>query len=92
MDEAQRKKLGDILCDLGKYMLTVVPFSYLISDKPSVIYIIVGTTLFGLLMIIFGLYFVKNVKRRQTTGQAGKKKVKVLKNSTFVIEEESFSA
>ena len=58
MTESQKKKAGDVLCDIGKYMLTVVPFSYFLSDKPSAVWIVIGTAFFGVLFILFGLYTV----------------------------------
>ena len=89
MDSQQKKKLGDVLCDIGKYMLTVVPFSFFISDKPDTLFVIIGTASFGFLFILFGLYFVKYGKQTDITRKGQKKKIKVLKNSVFVVEEES---
>ena len=88
MDEAQRKNTGDLLCDIGKYMLTVVPFSYFISDKPDTVYVIIGTAFFGFLFVLFGLYFSKPQQQTSVSGKAGKRKIRVLKNAVFVVEEE----
>lgn len=88
MNNQQKKKLGDVLCDIGKYMLTVVPFSFIISDKPDTLFVIIGTAFFGFLFILFGLYFVKYGKLLDSTKKGQKKKIKVLKNTVFVVEEE----
>ena len=90
MEPSQRKKLGDVLCDLGKYMLTVVPFSYFISDKPDTLYIVISIVVFGLLLILFGLYFIKQPEEK-TTGTSKKRNIKLLKNTVFVVEEKSAS-
>ena len=87
IDEAQRKKMGDILCDIGKYMVTVVPFGYFFSDKPYTLPIIIGTAFFGFLFILFGLYFTKRIDDKSISTSSNKKKIKKLKNTTFVVEE-----
>ncbi|MBR1519758.1 MAG: hypothetical protein IJ635_00795 [Bacteroidaceae bacterium] len=88
MDEAQRKKIGDILCDIEKYMVTVVPFGYFFSDKPYALYVIVGTAFFGFLFILFGLYYTKKPDDKSISTASGKRKIKILKNATFVVEEQ----
>ena len=88
MDDAQKKKAGDVLCDIGKYMLTVVPFSYFVTDKPDALYVIIGTAFFGFLFVLFGLYLSKEKKDRHYSGTSWKRKIKVLKNSVFVVEEQ----
>ena len=87
IDEAQRKKMGDILCDIWKYMVTVVPFGYFFSDKPYTLPIIIGTAFFGFLFILFGLYFTKRTDDKSISTSSNKKKIKILKNTTFVVEE-----
>ena len=88
MNEKQRQKIGDVLCDIGKYMITVVPFSYFVSDTPNAIYILIGTAFFGFLFVLFGLYFIKNRTPKVTNVNSEKKKIKILKNTVFVVEEE----
>lgn len=88
MNEKQRQKIGDVLCDIGKYMITVVPFSYFVSDNPNAIYILIGTAFFGFLFVLFGLYFIKNRTPKVTNVNSEKKKIKILKNTVFVVEEE----
>ena len=87
MDETQKKKVGDLLCDIGKYMVTVVPFGYFFSNKPDAGYIIVAIAIFGLLFMLFGLYFLKQ-PHNTVARSAKKKKIRILKNATFVVEEE----
>ena len=81
------KKLGDVLCDIGKYLLTVIPFTYFMDDKPYVIYILLSTATGGLAFIIFGIYFT-SYSSDIVSGKTKKRKVKVLRNSVFVIEEQ----
>ena len=52
MDNLQKKKVSDVLCDMGKYMVTVVPFSYFLSDKPDMLYVVIGMSVFGILVIL----------------------------------------
>jgi len=88
MTESQKKKLGDLLCDIGKYLITVVPLSYFLSDKVDVIYVVIGTAFFGLLLILFGLYFIKSSENMTVSKTKQKRKIKVLRNTVFVVEEE----
>ena len=88
MTESQKKKLGDLLCDIGKYLITVVPLSYFLSDKDDVIYVVIGTAFFGLLLILFGLYFIKSSENMTVSKTKQKRKIKVLRNTVFVVEEE----
>ena len=87
MTESQKKKAGDVLCDIGKYMLTVVPFSYFLSDKPSAVWIVIGTAFFGVLFILFGLYFVKYAESETEFGKGKKKKFRLMKNTVYSVEE-----
>ena len=87
MTESQKKKAGDVLCDIGKYMLTVVPFSYFLSDKPAAVWIVIGTAFFGVLFILFGLYFVKHAESKSVLGKGKKKKFKLMKNAVYSVEE-----
>jgi hypothetical protein len=89
MDERQKNKAGDVLCDVGKYMLTAVPLSYFLSDKPGSAYVIFGTAVFGFLFILFGLYFVKSAELTKQQSKGKKRKIRILKNSVFVVEEET---
>ena len=91
MDNLQKKKVSDVLCDMGKYMVTVVSFSYFLSDKPDMLYVVIGMSVFGILFILFGLYFAKYGKDASTTTSGQKKKIRILKNSVFVVEEEKVS-
>jgi hypothetical protein len=90
MDENQRKKTGDVLCDIGKYMLTVIPFSYIISDKPGMYFVIIGTAFFGMLFILFGLYFTKSPESSSAV-KKGRRKIRILKNTVFIVEEDNVS-
>ena len=81
--------MGDVLCDIGKYMLTVIPFTYVMADRPSIPYVIATTAFFGLLFIIFGLYFVKVSETNAFGQKAKKKKYRLLKNAVFTVEEDS---
>jgi len=83
----RRKKLGDILCDIGKYLLTVIPFTYFMSDRPSVVYVLLATAIAGAAFIIFGVY-LSSVGSESSTGRSKRRKVKLLRNSVFLIEEE----
>lgn len=83
-----KKKIGDLLCDIGKYMLTVVPFSFMLSDKPGLLYVTIITTFSGIVLILFGLYFIKHSESVSASGNAQKRKIRILKNSVFVVEEE----
>ena len=87
MTESQKKKVGVVLCDIGKYMLTVVPFSYFLSDKPDAVWIVIGTAFFGVLFILFGLYFVKHAESKSVLGKGMKKKFKLMKNAVYSVEE-----
>ena len=91
MDYAQKKKAGDVLCDIGKYMLTVVPFSYFVADKPDAMYVIIGTAFFGFLFVLFGLYLSKEKKDKRVSGTSEKRKIRVLRNSVFVVEEQKIT-
>ena len=91
MDSQQKKKVGDVLCDIVKYMLTVVPFSFVVSDKPDTLYVIIGTAFFGFLFVLFGLYFVKQGNNATVINKGSKKRIKILKNTVFVVEEEQIT-
>ena len=67
------KKLGDVFCDIGKYMLTVVPFTYLMSEKPGELYIAITTTISGVLFILYGLYFISHSDSVSVSGKKKKK-------------------
>ncbi|MBR1503694.1 MAG: hypothetical protein IJ618_07430 [Prevotella sp.] len=82
------KKLGDVLCDIGKYLLTVIPFSYFMADRPNVVYVLLSTAIGGVAFIIFGIYF-NSYASDLVSGKTKKRKVKLLKNSVFVIEEQN---
>ena len=87
-DTEIRKKIGDVLCDIGKYMLTVIPFTYLMSDKPGGFYVTIATAVFGVLLVILGLYFIRHSSPFAVKGNSSKRRIRILKNSVFVVEEE----
>ena len=89
MTQAQRRKTGDLMCDIGKYIATAVPLSYFVADKPYMWLVVVIATFSGLSFIIFGLYFVK--KAESEPGHVGgkRRKVRLLKNVVFQIEEQN---
>ncbi len=83
-----KKKVGDVLCDIGKYMLTVIPFTYFMADKPGALYVLIVTAIVGVFMIIFGIYFISHSASQEIKGNSQRKKIKLLKNSVFIVEEE----
>ena len=83
-----KRKVGDVFCDMGKYMLTVIPFTYFMSDKDGILSIIMVLVFVGILFLLFGLYFVSHSSSETMSGYSCKRKIKVLKNSVFVVEEE----
>ena len=83
-----KKKLGDLLCDIGKYMLTVIPFTYIMADKPAVLYVVISTAVSGVSLILSGLYFISHSGKKVSAGTSKKRRIRVLKNSVFVVEEE----
>ena len=85
----KKKKIGEILCDVGKYMLTVIPFTYFMADKPGTVYVLIATAIAGFFLIIFGIYFVSHSKSKEVFGNSRKKKITILRNSVFVVEEEN---
>ena len=87
MTQEQRKQLADVLCDLGKYIATAIPVAYFVANKPGIGYVMMATIFFGLLFVIFGLYFVKSSESNNLSN-ARKRKVKILKNAVFQIEEQ----
>ena len=89
IDEAQRKKLGDVICDVGKYMLTVIPFSYFLSDRPSMVYVVISAAVFGVLLTILGLYFVGSVNSKKNGSTKNKRKIRIMKNTVLWVEEEA---
>ena len=88
MESAQYKKLGDVLCDIGKYVATAVPLTYFVSDKPGMTYVIMGAALFSVMFICFGLYFTKKGDMYSATGKSNKRRIRVMKNAVFQIEEQ----
>ena len=85
----KKKKIGEILCDVGKYMLTVIPFTYFMADKPGTLYVLIATAFAGFFLIVFGIYFVSHSASKEVSGNSHKKKIKILRNSVFVVEEEN---
>ena len=83
----RRKKTGDILCDVGKYLLTVIPFTYFMSDRPSIIYVLLATAIAGVAFVTFGVYLT-SIGHESITGNSKRRKVKILRNSVFIIEEQ----
>ncbi len=86
----RRKKTGDILCDVGKYLLTVIPFTYFMSDRPSIIYVLLATAIAGVAFVTFGVY-LSSIGHESITGSSKRRKVKILRNSVFIIEEQKDS-
>ena len=87
MTASQKKKTGDLLCDTGKYLVTVVPLTYVLSDKYDSVYVIVFSAFFGLLFVIFGLFFIKHSEMKKPTSTGKVKKYKLLRNSVYTVEE-----
>ena len=89
MTQNQKKKLTDVLCDLGKYIATAVPLAYFVSDKPGVGYLVIATTIAGIVLVTFGLYIAKLAEKGDGDfSNARKRKVRILKNAVFHIEEQ----
>ena len=88
MTQDQKKKLTDVLCDLGKYIATAVPLAYFVSDKPGVGYVVIATTIAGIVLVTFGLYFTKSAESDGHHSNVRKRKVRILKNAVFQIEEQ----
>lgn len=89
MTQIQKKKLADVLCDFGKYIATAVPLGYFIADKPGVGYLVIATTISGVLFITYGLILTKYAEEYSVkNGKSHKRKVKILKNAVFQIEEQ----
>ena len=88
MEAVLTKKIGDVLCDLGKYSLTVFPLSYFFSDKPATVYVILAAEVVGVLFVLYGLYFTNRSESMQHSVTKRKRKIKVMKNAVFVVEEE----
>lgn len=84
----RRRKLGDLLCDIGKYLLTVLPLTYFMSELEGFIYVLCVTALVGVGFIIYGLYFIGMSSGNAASGTARKRKIRVLRNAVFVVEEE----
>lgn len=88
MNEVQKKKIGDVLCDIGKYMLTVVPFGYFFSEQDNAALIVAAVAFAGIFFITSGILVMKKCKDTNVTNsKTVKKKIKVLRNTTFYIEE-----
>ena len=88
MTAKQKGKFGDVLCDIGKYMLTVVPFTYLMGDSTGTLYIAITMVVMGMLIIASGLYFTKKSESVSSNANSKKRKIRVLKNAVFIVEEE----
>ncbi len=88
MTAKQKGKLGDLLCDIGKYMLTVVPFTYLMGESTDTLFIAVTMVVMGMLIVVSGLYFTKRSESVSVKGNTEKRKIRVLKNTVFIVEEE----
>ena len=87
MTSSQKKKLGDLLCDTGKYLVTVVPLTYVLSDKFDSLYVILFSAFVGVLFVIFGLFFIHHSETSAMTGSGKVKKYKLLKNAIYTVEE-----
>ena len=86
MSAVLRQKGGDILCDIGKYLVTAVPLTYILSEKFESYLIVIVTSLSGLILILFGLYFIRR-SESETMKKGRIKKIKLLKNSVYTVEE-----
>lgn len=87
MTTSQKRKTGDLLCDTGKYLITVVPLTYVLSDKYDSIYVIVFSAFFGFLFVVFGLFFIRHSETKRTVSTGKVRKYKLLKNSVYTVEE-----
>ena len=89
MTQDQKKKLADVFCDFGKYIATAVPLAIYVADKSGIGYVVIATTLSGVLFVSFGLYIGKLAEKGDgDLSNARKRKVKILKNAVFQIEEQ----
>lgn len=86
-----RRKIGDIFTDLGKYVLTAVPIAFFVSSAHEISWIVlVIISISGLLLCISGIYIINTADQldANVTKRKGKqRRVKIQKNSVFVIEE-----
>lgn len=89
MTAKQKGKFGDVLCDIGKYMLTVVPFTYFMGESKGAIYIAITMVVMGMLIVVSGLYFTKKSESASVSGTGKKRKIRILRNAVFVVEEQS---
>ncbi len=89
MTAKQKGKFGDVLCDIGKYMLTVVPFTYFMGESKGAIYIAITMVVMGMLIVASGLYFTKKSESASVSETGKKRKIRILRNAVFVVEEQS---
>ncbi len=89
MTAKQKGKFGDLLCDIGKYMLTVVPFTYLMGENLDTLLIAITMVVMGMLIVASGLYFTKKSESTSISGNSKKRKIRMLRNSVFIVEEET---
>ena len=84
----KKKKVGDLMCDIGKYMVTVIPFTYFLQQPDDMVYVISATAVVGVLLMIFGIHFVSQSAVNAVSGNARKRKIRLLRNATFTVEEQ----
>lgn len=89
-----RHNLGKLFTDLGKYLLTALPFGYLLNTKTEPqLSLFLLILLVGVMFCFFGVRYSVNAeqlfkKEKELQRKGRKKKIKLLKNTTLVVEEE----
>ena len=88
---ASKKKIGDILADLGKYVMTAVPVAYYVTKGNSFSFdIFLYSFLVGALLCIIGIYMINNAEKMEEAlrrRQGKKHKLKLMRNAQFEIEK-----
>ena len=77
------------MCDIGKYIATAVPLSFVVADRPYMWLVVIVAAFSGLSFIIFGLYFVKKAESESNHAGGKRRRVRLLKNAVFQIEEQN---
>ena len=85
-----RRKIGDILSDLGKYVLTAVPVAYFLSSYHDfTIEVMLFVAVAGVFLCMAGIYVINSADKLEEHLQSvkGKKhKVRLMKNAVISIE------
>lgn len=85
-----RRKIGDILSDLGKYVLTAVPVAYFLSSYHDfTIEVMLYVAIVGVFLCFAGIYVINSADKLEEHMQRvkGKKhRVRLIKNAVISIE------